>query len=295
MTRLLVLGDLNLDVFAARPDAGTPVDVRGGEGRSPVRVRPGGSAGTFAWTAATRGADVRFIGSVGRDIAGDLLVEWLRRVGVETDVERPPDATGVVLALQQADQRTMICSRSANDGLATYRITEDTFDGVDHLHVSGYAFLSDAQRPVARAIIAEARTRGIAFSVDPPPAALIEAFGSERLLALMEGASFAFPNLAEGRVLTGATDPQRIADSLVSRFAYGALTLGEDGAVAWTPDAQCTAEADRIETSDNVGAGDTFAAAFIVAWYASRNLQTAVHAGCTAAHDLLHARGFGSA
>ena len=48
MTQIVVLGDLNLDIHAHLPGSLTAGD----ETRDAVTVRPGGSAGTFARTAA---------------------------------------------------------------------------------------------------------------------------------------------------------------------------------------------------------------------------------------------------
>ncbi|MDD5264659.1 MAG: ribokinase, partial [Candidatus Bipolaricaulis sp.] len=61
MSRVVVLGDLNLDVFVSEAPEPRP----GAEVRGSVQVVAGGSAGTFARVAAGLGARVVFLGAVG--------------------------------------------------------------------------------------------------------------------------------------------------------------------------------------------------------------------------------------
>ena len=84
MSRTLVLGDINLDVMASVPSS-LPIE---GEVRTRVVVEPGGSAANFARAAALLGATVEFIGCVGHDLVGDILVESLNGAGVIAHLQR---------------------------------------------------------------------------------------------------------------------------------------------------------------------------------------------------------------
>jgi ribokinase len=113
MNRIAVLGDLNLDILATLPEE-IPLE---GEVRSPIQVMPGGSAGNFARAAAHAGAEVTFIGCVGDDLVGDLLVRSLQVSGIDTRVKRVDRQSGTIISLAKERGKTMICSRGANDGL----------------------------------------------------------------------------------------------------------------------------------------------------------------------------------
>jgi len=260
MSRLVVLGDLNLDV-CARLAGGMPRD---GEVRSSVRAVPGGSAGNVARAAARDGARVVFVGSVGTDAVGDLLIRSLTDLGIEARVRRVPEASGTVLSLERDGGKTMVCSRGANDGLHESQVDEALFAGADHLHVSGYALLSPAQRPVARSAMATAHRFGLTVSVGLPPANLLRENGLERLLDDLAAVTLLFLNRAEGCVLTGRDDPARIVDTLAGRFAVGALTLGDAGSLAWEGAARDRRPGRRVEGVDPTGAGDAFAGGFLV-------------------------------
>jgi len=285
MSRIVVLGDLNLDVHARAPS-----DLAAGEEvRDLVHASPGGSAGTFARIAAARGASVAFLGCVGTDLVGDLLVRSLEAAGVEPIVQRADCPSGVILALHEDPERTMICSRGANDGILADGIDASVFDAADHLHVSGYAFLSESQRPAVERALALAGERGLSVSVDPPPANLIRGFGVEAFLALLPIRGWLFPNRAEGAILTGADEPVSIVDRLAPRFEVGALTMGAGGSLAWVGEERHAQPANRLEGVDTTGAGDAFAGAFVAAYLDTGDIEHASLSGGRAAHDHLRA------
>src|SRR5215210_4414786 len=85
MPRILILGDMLLDVVVTG-------DLRAArEARGAVQFYAGGSAANCAVGAARAGAAVRFVGRVGDDMAGRLLVDELLRAGVTAQVRVTPD------------------------------------------------------------------------------------------------------------------------------------------------------------------------------------------------------------
>ncbi len=283
---IVVLGDLNLDVLVDEREMLAP----GMEVRDKVAVRPGGSAGTFARIAAGLGAHVTFIGAVGTDLAGDLLVASLRRSGVDPQVIRSDRPTGIIVAIHRADDRSMICSRGANDALRAEQVSPDAFRGAVHLHLSGYAFLSNAQRPAALASMARARTAGLTISVDPPPSNLIRDFGVRRFLDVVGSADMMFPNEGEGRLLTGYKTHQDVVRCLSELYPRGALTLGAAGAFAWDGRTVHRASPKARLPVDPTGAGDAFAAGFVVALLKDQTIQVALDHGIVAAEAYLAQR-----
>lgn len=283
MTRIVVLGDLNLDVHADLSE-----DVRrGGEVRAPIFVEMGGAAGSFARMAVALGTEVCLIGAIGEDPAGDLLEAALQRVGVETRLQRVPMATGVVLALDQDGERGMVCSRGANEGLTAQWVLEAWERGSDHLHVSGYTLLSETQRDAALYAMQRARHEDLSVSLDPPPASLIEAFGVERFCNLLPDGIWVFPNRSEAELLAGEGDPEHNVGVLTQRFPVGAITLGEQGALAWDETGRHRACAQPVPSIDPTGAGDVYAAVFVASRLAGRSLARGNEAACQAAAGML--------
>ncbi|MCX6094212.1 MAG: carbohydrate kinase family protein [Candidatus Bipolaricaulota bacterium] len=287
MSRIAVLGDLNVDVFVDEARELRP----GAEVRGSVQVAAGGSAGTFARVAAGLGARVVFLGAVGRDIAGDLLERSLVDAGVEACLRRGATPTGIVVAIRRGDERSMICSRGANDDLEAGWIDSYWPGYLDHLHVSGYALLAEGPRAAARRAMARAETSGASVSLDPPPANLIEAFGVERFRAELQGVRWLFPNEEEGRLLTGVPAEADIVRRLAEQYEAGALTLGTRGAIAWQAEKVDRCRAERTLDVNPTGAGDAYAAGLVVALLDGKRLDAANRAASAAASRYLSLRG----
>ncbi|MFC2078978.1 carbohydrate kinase family protein [Candidatus Bipolaricaulota bacterium] len=286
MTRIVVLGDLNLDIHAHLPGTLAP----GAEARDAITIRPGGSAGTFARTASHLGASVTFIGAVGKDLVGDMLEASLVQAGVTARLRRTRLASGAVLAMQQQDERSMVCSRGANDGLTPDWVSESLPRGNDHLHVSGYSLLSDAQRQAAIQAFAIAADSAMSLSVDPPPASLINEFGVERFLDLLPEGLWLFPNLTEGQLLAQRLDESEVVDVLARRFPVGALTLGAEGALAWDGGMRYVQRSEPLPPVDTTGAGDVYAASFVTRFLQSRDVKEANGEACRSASSMLRDR-----
>jgi ribokinase len=286
MTRIVVLGDLNIDIHARIPGSLFPGD----ELRDNIVIRPGGSAGTFARTATQRGASVTFIGTVGGDLAGDLLASSLTQAGVDAKLQRCKSNSGAVLAIQHGNERSMVCSRGANDSLTADWVLESFPLDCGHLHVSGYTLLSESQCKSALRAFDLASELGMSMSVDPPPGNLIRTFGVEDFLSQLPVGTWLFPNLSEGQLLSGKTAPSSVIDTLSRRFPIGALTLGAEGAIAWSGPSRHVQSSNPVANVDTTGAGDVFAAVFVVEYLASATLAKAVAQACKASWSMLQDR-----
>jgi ribokinase len=286
MIRLLVVGDLNLDVHAEDPAPTTC----GQETRSVVRATTGGSAGTFAAVAAELGARVTFLGAVGCDAIGDALERGLEARGIRPCLKRADAPTGIVLALHRGGDRSMICSRGANDALDADDVDPALFAKLDHLHISGYALLSETQARAARRALELAREAGASVSVCVAPASLLEPFGAETFRSALRGVDMLVLNRDEGRFLTGRDRAREIVDELARAQQAGALTLGAEGALAWRGGARDSARPTTVLDVDPTGAGDAYAAAYVVHSLRGDSLSATNRAACEAARAHLASR-----
>ncbi len=184
----------------------------------------------------------------------------------------------------------MICSRGANDDLEAGWIDPHWPDGVDHLHVSGYALLAEGPRAAARRAIALAAAAGVSVSLTPPPANLIEAFGADRFCAELLGVRWLLANEEEGRLLAGASAEADVVRGLAGQYEAGALTLGTRGAIAWRGEEVDRCCAERILDVNPTGAGDAYAAGLAVALLDGRPLDAANRAASAAASRYLSQR-----
>jgi sugar/nucleoside kinase (ribokinase family) len=274
--RIVVFGDVFDDVVvvpshAIRPDTDTI---------SSIRRRPGGSAANTAAWLGSLGATVDFVGLVG---AGDAAGHAVQLPGVTAHLsEHPTLPTGTIVVIVDGETRTMLTEVGANAELTADSVTDAMLDAASIIHFTGYSLFGSPQRAAAIARLFE-RAADTPISVDPGSVGFIADFGAERFLDAIDGAAFLFPNLDEGRLLTGLDDPLAIALSLAQRFDTVALTLDADGVIV----AQRGIGVERLPAVpalivDPTGAGDAFSAGFLAEWVRSGDPIAAGRAGAVA-------------
>ncbi len=293
MPNILSLGDLLLDVVVR-------YDPRSGEadtGPDAVRMWPGGSAANFAVWAARQGARVRFVGRAGDDFPGEMLVRSLSDSGVEASVRITGDEpTGRVLVMvDPSGARRMWSYPGASAALSPADLDPAWFDGLDAFHLTGYSLLREGPRPAALEALHLARAAGALRTLDPNPPHLIRDYGPAHFRRLLEGMELdmLFPNMEEGQLLAGKVTAHDVAESLLDLAPIVALKLGDRGCIVRTRSGDSfeepAAPADSVR--DVTGAGDAFAAAFLVEYLASRDLRAAARAAATLAAQVVSRMG----
>lgn len=237
--RVVTLGDLLLDVVV-RLDA--PL-VTGDDLMAHTTTGPGGQAANVAAWAAELGADARFVGRVGDDVGGELLLRALGERGVE---HRGPvgGRTGVVVSMAESGDRTMASDRGVAPELSAQDLAPGWFD-CDVLHISGYALLRDPIASAAAAAATHARAHDARVSVDVSTFTLVDDAFRARVRDL-------------GPDVVFATERER--DAFGRLDAQWVLKRGERGVTVDGVDYPSLAN----EVVDTTGAGDALAAGFLV-------------------------------
>jgi ribokinase len=274
VTRLVVLGDVMVDVVC-RLDGHIAL---GSDAPARIEFGYGGSAANVAaWAAAAGGAPV-LAGRIGADERGRAAEEALRAAGVETvlavESGRP---TGTCVVLVGPDgERSMIPDPGANALLVEADLPDELLAPGDHLHLTGYTLVREGSRAAGRAAIERAVALGMSVSVDPSSAALL----SPAFLEDLGGVGLLLPNLEEAAVLSGEADAEAAAIALTRAVPEVVVTLGADGAL-WTDGVEVVRETRAAAGAlDTTGAGDAFAAGFLVARLSGAAPEEALRAGC---------------
>jgi sugar/nucleoside kinase (ribokinase family) len=263
----------------------------GSDTPSRVLVTGGGAAAnTAAWLAAA-GHPVTFVGRVGDDVFGRAALAELASTGATVraavDPERPT-GTCVVLVTQDGS-RSMFPDTGANAGLRADDLPPEAFAVGAHLHLSGYALLTEGSRPAALAALAAARSAGMTISVDPGSAGPIRRVGVQAMMSWISGADLLLANDDEACLLAGQPgDPAAAAARLAEDFGQVVVKLGAAGAT-WT---RAGAPAERAPAVaavvvDTTGAGDCFAAGFLPVWLGGSAPLDALRAGCALAAQVV--------
>ena len=267
----MTLGDVLLDVVARLDE---PL-ARGADVRARTSAGPGGQAANVAAWAAELGADARCIAKRGDDAAGELVMRELAARGVELVGPVAAGATGVVVSVVEAGDRSMASGRGVAPSLEPGEVDEAWLEA-DVLHLSGYALLVE---PIARAALHAARLgreRGARVSVDVAAWPEIRRYGPVEFRRLLDelAPDVLFATEAEWELLGGAylTAPLGV----LKRGARGCTVLSADAKLDFAPV--------PAEVVDPTGAGDALAAGFLVGLAARpAELELAARRGLEAA------------
>ncbi len=264
--RVVVCGDVINDVLVKPAGGITP----GSDTPATIRACPGGAAANQAAWMAHLGVPVTFAGRVGAGDAGYHRRE-LASYGVRAHLAEDDQAgTGTIVIMVAPDgERTMFTDRGANLRLRRSDLPADLLDDAAVLHLTGYTFFEPALLEVALWLLGQARSRGLAVTIDPASAAFLARLEPGAFVRWTEGAAVCFPNRDEAAVLAGEADPVTMAARLSRHYGLVVLKLGAQGTLLAVPgQAPVPVPAYPAQARDSTGAGDAFCAAFLSRWLA---------------------------
>jgi sugar/nucleoside kinase (ribokinase family) len=275
---LTVVGDLVADLIVL----GSARLERGTDNTAEVRLTRGGSAANVAVAAASR-HPVRFIGRVGDDTLGETLVRQLEKSGVEVRVQRAGRTGAIVILVDDDGERTMITDRGASAELDT--IDDDWWADSDWVHLPLYGFAAPTTREALLAVCTRLAGRGILISVDLSSTATMRDLGSELLMEILDsiGPSVTFAN----------SDEAELADEWMLRPS-GVFVVKRGGESVHVRQGGTVTEVavERVDdVLDSTGAGDAFAAGYLVAVLGGADSTAAAEAGSALAMHALRRAG----
>lgn len=163
---VLVVGELNVDLILDQidspPQMGKEILAR------QMMLTLGSSSAILASNLSSLGAKVAFIGKLGKDIFGDLVIRVLEEKGVDTSmiIRREELATGATIVLNSKEERAMITHPGAMDQLSISDISPEQISQAKHLHFSS-CFLQPALKRNLPELFREAKNKGLSTSFDP--------------------------------------------------------------------------------------------------------------------------------
>ncbi len=242
--RITVVGSINLDLVARCEVLPRPGETLTG---ATLERFPGGKGANQAVACARLGAEVRMVGAVGRDGFADEALAGLRGAGVEVDVTRVEQPTGIALiTVDAAGETTIVVAPGAN-----------AFVEVVALPPSD-AVLCQQEISDDAIVSAWEQTSGL-FCLNAAPARRV---GVDPDLAVVN--RFELESLAR-------------TDGLV------ALTLGAEGAILLEDGIEVARAAPpSVDVVDGTAAGDAFTACLLVSLLEGRERDEALVRACAA-------------
>ena len=232
----------------------------------------GGKGANQAVIAAHCGAEVHFVGKLGRDLFGDSIAENFKKLGIDSEyVERSDTPNGVAHIWVDANgENRIIIIPGANHEIESKKAIQ-AIESIAGLAV--VVAQCEIKQEVTLAAFSAAKKRGCVTILNPAPYQPL----SEELLAVTD---WIIPNETEFKELHGQAPT---SDEVLKSFRPGKnsiVTLGSEGAVLITSKGDLTrVSAPRVNAVDTTGAGDAFVGVFAFGLASGKNPEDAMKLG----------------
>jgi len=258
-----------------------------------ARETSGGSAANTMAGIAAMGGRAGFVGQVADDQLGEIFAHDIRAHGVEflTPPRSGGEPTGRCLILVTPDaQRTMNTFRGAAHELTADALDPGQIRGAAILYLEAYLWRSAGPRAAMEQAmgIAHGAGRKVAFTLSD--IACIKPHRAEMLAMLDAGAiDLLFANENEIRELADDGDRDAAITALQDKVPLIVVTCGSDGAMAIEGGRRVLVPIARTGAGvvDTTGAGDLFAAGFLVGQAQGRSLEDSLRIGAIAAAEVI--------
>ncbi len=277
---LMVIGELNVDLILS---GGEVVPEFGQKEKLVAEMEfvLGSSSAIFACGAAKLGLKTAFIGKLGADDCGRLMLHTLKAAGVATAfiIVEPALKTGLSVNLVRAADRAILTYLGSIAALDAAEVDLSAVRRARHLHVSSYFMQKGLQEGLA-AVFAAAREAKLTVSFDTgwdPQEKWDEDGAISRILAHV---NVFMPNQEEARAITGASSLEEAVERLSRQVDILVVKRGERGALARRGEETWEHPAFPVEVVDTIGAGDSFNAGFLYGHLSGLPLAESLRLGC---------------
>ena len=252
----------------------------------------GGSAANTAAGVASLGGRASFVGKVADDPLGDIFADDLRDIGVHYGVSRlsgGPSTARSMIMISPDGERTMNTYLGACHQLTEADIKEDEIGGAGITYMEGFLWdPPEAKKAFVRAShYAHKHERAACFTLSDP--FCVDRYREEFLdLVRSKTMDYVFANVNELKSLYHTTDLDVAVREIAKDAEIAAITMGANGAMVVSGGEVITVPAFPVDAVvDATGAGDLFAAGFLLAVSRGQELEMALKAGCLAASEVI--------
>jgi sugar/nucleoside kinase (ribokinase family) len=258
-----------------------------------ARETSGGSAANTMAGVAALGRRAGFVGQVAKDQLGEIFTHDIRALGVE--FLTPPKADGLptgrcLIVITPDAQRTMNTYRGAAHELSADVLDPEQIKGAAILYLEAYLWRSAGPRAAMERAMAIAHEAGRKVAFTLSDIVCINAHRGEMIAMLDRGAiDMLFANENEIAALADLDDVEAAIAMIAQKVPLVVVTLGADGALAVERGRRVAVPIARIGTGvvDTTGAGDLFAAGFLVGHTMGKSLEDSLRLGAIAAAEVI--------
>lgn len=283
MYDVVAIGELLIDFASKSVDAA---------GYPTMAANPGGAPGNFLAALNAYGKKTAFLGKVGDDAFGHLLLGTLKQSGIETKgivVDPTVFTTLAFVTFDESGDRSFSFARKpgADTQLTWEEVDKSIIDEAKVFHFGTLSLTDEPIRSTTQKALTYAKGKGKLITCDPnlrKPLWKSDAEAKEQILWSLSQADVVKISDDEVAFLWNCS-PEEGADKLLAEFgvSLAMVTLGPRGCLLKTANAACQVPGPKVQPIDTTGAGDIFGGSAI-----SRLLDLDKPAGALTEADLAY-------
>ena len=261
------------------------------EGMAPGVEASGGSAGNTVAGVASYGGRAAYIGKIAKDQLGEVFAHDIRAGGVHFDTPELEGGAGTgrcLINVTEDGQRTMCTFLGAANQLTVADIDEAVIADSAIVYLEGYLFDPAPARASFEAAAAAAHKAGRKVAITLSDSFVVYRWRAELLDFIKASADIVLANEAELGALFETEDFDAAADQLAAIVEVAAVTRGEIGSVIISGEQRVAVGAYPVgKVLDTTGAGDQYAAGFLLGLARGLSLEDAGKLGSLAASEVI--------
>lgn len=235
-----------------------------------LQISPGGSAANTIVGIARLGIKSAYIGKIGDDAEGRILLEDLKREGVETRaVIKAEGRSGTAIILVDDEgNRAILVDPGVNDTIQYEEIDLDFAKKFKLLHLTSFICKNGFQSLESQKKIVE-EFEFVSFDPGMPYAER----GIKDMLPILRRTTIFLPNRLEIEKMFGMDFKSSAEKCLELGVEIVAVKLGSEGCWIKTRTKEISVNPFRVAVVDTTGAGDAFNAGFLYAYLKGKSVE----------------------
>ena len=226
---------------------------------SKLTLQPGGSAANTAVACSRLGLRVGFIGKVGYDNFGEVLIKDLKKENVDTSqlkrTRKKPTGCCFIITDEQHKRHMYAFSGAAN-------LLNENDLNKKYILSSKLVHLADLKNIKPLEIVAKIASSKAKISLNP--GGLIIGLGYKKIKKLLSLTDIYISSKSEAEALYGTRNINKLVDLLLAEgIETIALTLSSQGCLVANSNEKYKLSSYKVKVVDTTGAGDAFSAGFI--------------------------------
>jgi len=251
----------------------------------------GGSAGNTVAGVASLGGSAAYIGKVADDKLGEVFAHDMKAVGVQFDTAPLVGGAATARSLINVTpdgERTMATFLGASVALTAADVDPALIRAAKIVYLEGYLFDPDGGRAAFAKAAEVARDTGVRVSMTLSDAFVVDRHRTGLLAFMEEAVDVVFANEAEVLSLFEGSSFEAACDQLAGKVKIAAVTRGAAGSVIVTGGERIVVAADPVaKVVDTTGAGDQYAAGFLLGLARGKPLADCARLGHLAAGEVI--------